>query len=59
MYRIDFDDSGASEEFRPITAIYKNGRTVMGTVDASKVRLASEAPRRRMRAKQPDPDRQV
>ena len=45
VYRIDFDDSGASEEFRPITAIYKNGRTVMGTVDASKVRLAGETDR--------------
>ena len=30
-----------------------------GTGGASKVRLANEAPRRRMRVKQPDPDRQV
>ena len=29
------------------------------TGGASKVRLTNEAPRRRMRAKQPDPDRQV
>ncbi len=40
--RIDFDDSGAAEEFRPITATYWNGRTVMGTVDASIVRLSGE-----------------
>ena len=33
--------------------------TSSGTGGASKVRLTSEAPRRRMRAKQPDPDRQV
>ncbi|MEE3233805.1 MAG: hypothetical protein VX294_06530 [Candidatus Latescibacterota bacterium] len=43
--RIDFDDSGASEEYRPITAIYRSGRTVMGTVDASTVRLAGETDR--------------
>lgn len=40
--KIDFDDSGAAEEFRPITATYWNGRTVMGTVDASTVRLSGE-----------------
>ena len=33
--------------------------TGSGTGGASKVRLTNEAPRRRMRAKQPDPDRQV
>ena len=33
--------------------------TGSGTGGASKVRLANEAPRRRMRGKQPDPDRQV
>ena len=33
--------------------------TGSATGGASKVRLTSEAPRRRMRAKQPDPDRQV
>ena len=43
--RIDFDDSGASEEQRPITAIYHSGRTVMGTVDASTVRMAGETDR--------------
>jgi hypothetical protein len=30
-----------------------------GTGGASKVRLTNDAPRRRMRVKQPDPDRQV
>ncbi|MGB1718457.1 MAG: hypothetical protein ACPHO6_09890 [Candidatus Latescibacterota bacterium] len=40
--KIDFDDSGAAEEFRPITATYWNGRTVMGTVDAGIVRLSGE-----------------
>ena len=45
IIRIDFDDSGASEEYRPITAVYKSGRTVMGTVDASTVRLAGETDR--------------
>jgi hypothetical protein len=40
--KIDFDDSGAAEEYRPITATYWNGRTVMGTVDASTVRLSGE-----------------
>ncbi len=43
--KIDFDDSGSAEEFRPITAIYWNGRTVMGTVDASTVRLSGETDR--------------
>ena len=43
--RIDFDDSGASEEHRPITALYQNGRTVMGTIDAGTVRLAGETDR--------------
>jgi hypothetical protein len=43
--RIDFDDTGAAEEYRPITATYWNGRTVMGTVDASTVRLAGETDR--------------
>ena len=33
--------------------------TSAGTGGASKVRLANEAPRRRMRVKQPDPDRRV
>ena len=33
--------------------------TRSGTGGASKVRLANEAPRRRMRGKQSDPDRQV
>jgi len=33
--------------------------TGSGTGGASKVRLANEAPRRRMRGKQPDPDRRV
>jgi len=33
--------------------------TGSGTGGASKVRLTNEAPRRRMRTKQPDPDRQV
>ncbi|MFT5090389.1 MAG: hypothetical protein ACI8PG_004769 [Planctomycetota bacterium] len=40
--KIDFDDSGAAEEYRPMTATYWNGRTVMGTVDASTVRLSGE-----------------
>lgn len=40
--KIDFDDSGASEELRPMTATYWNGRTVMGTVDAGIVRLSGE-----------------
>ncbi len=40
--KIDFDDSGAAEELRPITATYWNGRTVMGTVEASIVRLSGE-----------------
>ena len=33
--------------------------TSSATAGVSKVRLANEAPRRRMRGKQPDPDRQV
>ena len=33
--------------------------TGSGTGGASKVRLANDAPRRRMRRKQPDPDRRV
>ena len=40
--KIDFDDSGAAEELRPMTATYWNGRTVMGTVDAGIVRLSGE-----------------
>ena len=40
--KIDFDDSGAAEELRPMTATYWNGRTVMGTVDAAIVRLSGE-----------------
>ena len=40
--KIDFDDNGAAEELRPMTATYWNGRTVMGTVDAGIVRLSGE-----------------
>ena len=40
--RIDFEDSGTGGEFRPITATYWSGKTVMGTVEASLVRLSGE-----------------
>ncbi len=41
--RIDFDeDGGTGGEFRPITATYWSGKTVMGTVEASLVRLSGE-----------------
>ena len=40
--RIDFEDSGTGDEFRPITATYWSGKTVMGTVEASLVRLSGE-----------------
>ena len=40
--RIDFEDGGAGDEFRTITATYWTGKTVMGTVDVSIVRLSGE-----------------
>ena len=40
--RIDFEDSGTGDEFRPITATYWSGKAVMGTVEASLVRLSGE-----------------
>ena len=40
--RIDFGDGGTGDEFRPITATYWSGKTVMGTVEASLVRLSGE-----------------
>ena len=40
--RIDFEDSGTGDEFRPITATYWSGKTVMGMVEASLVRLSGE-----------------
>lgn len=40
--RIDFEDGGTGDEFRPITATYWSGKTVMGTVEASIVRLSGE-----------------
>ena len=40
--RIDFQDGGVGDEFRPITAVYWTGKTVMGTVEASTVRLSGE-----------------
>lgn len=40
--RIDFEDGGTGDEFRPITATYWSGKTVMGTVEASLVRLSGE-----------------
>jgi len=43
--RIDFQDGAIGEEFRPITATYWTGKTVMGTVEASTVRLSGETDR--------------
>ena len=40
--RIDFADGGTGDEFRPLTATYWSGKTVMGTVEASLVRLSGE-----------------
>jgi hypothetical protein len=40
--RIDFEDGGMGDEIRPITATYWSGKTVMGTVEASLVRLSGE-----------------
>ena len=40
--RIDFQDGAIGDEFRPITATYWTGKTVMGTIDASTVRLSGE-----------------
>ena len=40
--RIDFEDGGTGDEFRPITATYWSGKTVMGTVEASLIRLSGE-----------------
>ena len=40
--RIDFQDGAAGDEFRPITATYWTGKTVMGVVEASIVRLSGE-----------------
>lgn len=40
--RIDFQDGVVGDELRPITAIYWTGKTVMGTVEASTVRLSGE-----------------
>ena len=40
--RIDFEDGGTGDEFRPITATYWSGKTVMGTVEVSLVRLSGE-----------------
>ena len=43
--RIDFEDGGTGDEFRLITATYWSGKTVMGTVEASLVRLSGETDR--------------
>ena len=43
--RIDFADGGTGDEFRPITATYWSGKSVMGTVEASIVRLSGETDR--------------
>ena len=43
--RIDFEDGGIGDEFRPLTATYWSGKTVMGTVEASLVRLSGETDR--------------
>ena len=40
--RIDFQDGATGVEFRPITATYWTGKTVMGVVEASIVRLSGE-----------------
>ena len=40
--RIDFEDGGIGDEFRPLTATYWSGKAVMGTVEASTVRLSGE-----------------
>ncbi|MEE3258272.1 MAG: hypothetical protein VX293_03590 [Candidatus Latescibacterota bacterium] len=40
--RIDFQDGAIGVEFRPITATYWTGKTVMGVVEASIVRLSGE-----------------
>lgn len=40
--RIDFEDGASGDEFRAITATYWTGKTVMGVVEASKVRLSGE-----------------
>ena len=40
--RIDFEDGGMGDEFRPITATYWSGKTVMGMVEVSLVRLSGE-----------------
>ena len=40
--RIDFQDGAIGDEFRPITATYWTGKTVMGTIEASTVRLSGE-----------------
>ena len=40
--RIDFQDGAAGDEFRPITATFWTGKTVMGVVEASTVRLSGE-----------------
>ena len=43
--RIDFEDGGTGDEYRPITATYWSGKSVMGTVEASIVRLSGETDR--------------
>ena len=43
--RIDFEDGGTGDEFRTITATYWSGKSVMGTVEASIVRLSGETDR--------------
>ena len=40
--RIDFEDGAFGDEFRAITATYWTGKTVMGTVETSTVRLSGE-----------------
>ena len=40
--RIDFEDGGTGDEFRPIMATYWSGKTVMGMVEVSLVRLSGE-----------------
>jgi hypothetical protein len=40
--RIDFTEEGTRQEMRPVIIIYRSGKTVQGTVEASTVRLSGE-----------------
>ena len=43
--QIDFAEGSANEEQRPVTITYWTGKTVQGTVEASRVRLSGETDR--------------